>query len=1314
MSTLHYLPIPFESENQFARSREALNRRGAQKRTRLACSMKTLMSFFMAALVALPFGASAAHITSVVDSNGFTNAVFGPNSANPTLTGTFKTGDSVLVALTNNTGSNIFASSYTLPPLGSSVLGSGVTNFAFSDRVVTYCGYGIVKGKARNPANFPKYLNGLDYVITEINNRNDTNGFVYNNGSLTGGFTITVTTDGPGIAYLFVDTRTGVTNSNGQSLSSGFLPPNPLYNLDISAFGGPFTYQPGRWLIDQGWQLVNTGYIPPDFVGTNDCVGISSSTGTPNVDTANVNNYMAVYALKITGSGPQTFTVSNFVSTANNNEYGIAFGPTNPPITVLAGANQTLGLGSNSVTANLHGSVAAVLGTSSPTALWTSSGPAPVTFGSATNPVTTATFTAAGTYTLTLTGNDGVNAPVTSSITVQVNPISQGSLKPLTSPSDIDTNGILKYAINVGGPGGEIVGGATFTADTDNSGVHQNTDGSPGVPGTWVSSQTAGWYPAWNQVNGVTGNNPPVNDTNLAILLRYSRNDSSSPRIGQLDVTPGHTYELQLLFWGGDITHDRRFVLSVGSGTSDTDHGVLNNWEAANIAVSELNETTNPVVYSQILTPTSSKLWIAAYPASTNASFDKNPNVGPIILRDVSPAILPPVVSAGANQSLSLTPSGPVTANLTGSVVDTNLFTGTNISTTELWTSSGPAPVTFGNATSPTTTAKFTAAGTYTLTLTANNGVTPPVSSSVTITVISINFGTLSTVSGPGDLDLTGYFAYAIDVNGSGGETVGGVPFTGDNSNSSGSGNQTQNDSAPGTWAAPGTPGWYPGLNNGGNSAYSLSSDAGLNSILSTGRSDSSSPRISQLNILAGHSYELQILAYGGDPSHDRRFSLSVGMGNGSSGDTALLAWQSNNLAIPELNETANPKVFTYQFTATTNKLWIAAYPAVTSGSFDHNPVINAIMLKDLSPVDHPPIVNAGPSQSMFIGNGVAVIQLAGIVSDDYGATSLWSVDPGAPGSVVFGDPTSPTTTATFTNSGSYTLRLTGNDHTNAPVSSTVTIFINFGTYGDLGPSYLDLTGSFAYAIDLNGPGGETLGGVTFTADNTNSSVSGNVNQNNNAPGSWMSPLTPGWYPSLNNLDNLSHYSFGDPTGLDIVMSTGREDSASPRISQLDIQAGHTYELQILAFGGDIGHPRVFSLSVGMGTNGLSGNNNALLAWQAANLVVADFDETYPKLYTYQFTATTNELWIAAYPDVNAPGGVDPNPVIEAIMLKDLSAPPSLSVTRNVDGTLTITSPDGTLQSADNANGPYTSLSVQTITVDPRTAGPRKFYRALK
>jgi PKD repeat protein len=88
-----------------------------------------------------------------------------------------------------------------------------------------------------------------------------------------------------------------------------------------------------------------------------------------------------------------------------------------------------------------------------------------------------------------------------------------------------------------------------------------------------------------------------------------------------------------------------------------------------------------------------------------------------------------PVVNAGADQTITL----PALANLSGSVSDSGGPLATPLVSWSVV--SGPGSVTFGNASSASTSANFSVAGTYVLRLTASDGQLQS-SDDVTITVL--------------------------------------------------------------------------------------------------------------------------------------------------------------------------------------------------------------------------------------------------------------------------------------------------------------------------------------------------------------------------------------------------------------------------------------------------------------------------------------------------------------------------------------------------------------------------------------------------
>jgi hypothetical protein len=81
-------------------------------------------------------------------------------------------------------------------------------------------------------------------------------------------------------------------------------------------------------------------------------------------------------------------------------------------------------------------------------------------------------------------------------------------------------------------------------------------------------------------------------------------------------------------------------------------------------------------------------------------------------------------------------------------------------------------------------------------------------------------------------------------------------------------------------------------------------------------------------------------------------------------------------------------------------------------------------------PVNTPPVVNAGTDRAVTLPASVALVGMAsddGLPNPPGGLITTWSMVDG-PGTVTFADPAALSTTATFSLSGNYTLRLTAND----------------------------------------------------------------------------------------------------------------------------------------------------------------------------------------------------------------------------------------------------------------------------------------------
>jgi PKD repeat protein len=114
-----------------------------------------------------------------------------------------------------------------------------------------------------------------------------------------------------------------------------------------------------------------------------------------------------------------------------------------------------------------------------------------------------------------------------------------------------------------------------------------------------------------------------------------------------------------------------------------------------------------------------------------------------------------------------------------------------------------------------------------------------------------------------------------------------------------------------------------------------------------------------------------------------------------------------------------------------------------TTGSYDDRDDL-VFALSTTPPVNQPPVVSAGSNQTITFP---ATATLNGTVADDglpnppAAVTVAWSMDSG-PGTVTFVNPAAAVTTATFSVTGPYILRLTANDGA-LSASATVTITVN-------------------------------------------------------------------------------------------------------------------------------------------------------------------------------------------------------------------------------------------------------------------------------
>jgi hypothetical protein len=142
----------------------------------------------------------------------------------------------------------------------------------------------------------------------------------------------------------------------------------------------------------------------------------------------------------------------------------------------------------------------------------------------------------------------------------------------------------------------------------------------------------------------------------------------------------------------------------------------------------------------------------------TTGSYDDRDDLV-FALSTTPPVNQPPVVNAGANQTITL----PAMANLSGTVADDGMPNPPGAVTVAWSKDSGPGTVTFANPAAVATTATFSAAGTYVLRLAANDSALSA-SATVTITVNPapvnqppvVNAGSNQTITLPAAANLSG------------------------------------------------------------------------------------------------------------------------------------------------------------------------------------------------------------------------------------------------------------------------------------------------------------------------------------------------------------------------------------------------------------------------------------------------------------------------------------------------------------------------------------------------------------------------------
>lgn len=329
-------------------------------------------------------------------------------------------------------------------------------------------------------------------------------------------------------------------------------------------------------------------------------------------------------------------------------------------------------------------------------------GPGTVTFANPSTPVTTASFSAAGTYLLRLAADDGAlqsASEVTIRVLQNAAPIvNAGADQTVTLPATLTLQGSV----------------------TD--------DGLPIPPGKVTTSWSSVSGPGTVTFSDASALNTTVAfSTNGTFILRLTANDGALSAADDIAVRVGEN-AAPVVNAGANQTI--LFPASVSLQGTVTDDGlpttpgqIFVGWSMANgpgvVTFSTPGSTNTTATFSLGGT------YVLRLTA-TDGSLQSSADVTVQVLQNTAP-----VVSAGPNQTITL----PASASLQGTATDDGLPASPGQVTVGWSTVSGSGLVTFLNDSVSATTATFSAAGIYILRFSATDGMLQA-SSEVTITVL--------------------------------------------------------------------------------------------------------------------------------------------------------------------------------------------------------------------------------------------------------------------------------------------------------------------------------------------------------------------------------------------------------------------------------------------------------------------------------------------------------------------------------------------------------------------------------------------------
>jgi uncharacterized GH25 family protein len=717
------------------------------------------------------------------------------------------------------------------------------------------------------------------------------------------------------------------------------------------------------------------------------------------------------------------------------------------PPAVNAGQDQAITLPATTV--NLNGSATDPLNDGALSYQWTAtSGPAPVTFGDPSSPVTTATFTQAGIYTLRLSATAGQR---TGSDDVTIN-VSAGCITPpsgLSSWWKAEGNANDSEGLNNG-----TLNGVTFAPGVVGQGFKFSGSSFVSVPDSPTLRPAAITIDTWVRFDSL--DTPGASAAGVQYLY-FKRGNGVFEAYSLLKLRNNGQDNFVFVIGSDPTLNTRASVVSTTAINVGQFYHVTATYDQANIKlyINGVLEASQPVTYAlgyQSGTPLIFGSSEESFNGRLNGVLDEihlfNRALTPTEVAAIRQAnqngiCSPPIVDAGQNQTIALPDN---TADLNGSASNpSNPGATLNYSWSVV---SGPGQVTFGNAAAPATTATFSALGTYVLKLSASNGQSTG-AATVTIRVLpacdAAENGLVSWWRGEGNAsDSFNLNNGTLINNTSFAPAVVGQGFLFNGANSVNIPDSTSTRPAAITLDA-----WVrfdamdtPGAN-----------DTGLQ-YLAFKRGNGPFEAYSLIKLRRNGADNFWFFI-GSDPNVNTRVSVtsttSINVGQFYH-VTGTYDGATVKLYVNGVLEASQPASFAigYQpgkslFFGSTNE----TFDGKLTGVLDEVHLYNrALTATEITAIDQAkesgtcttPIVNAGPNQTIGLPNFTANLNGSAVDPTNPTATLTydWSVVSG-PSTVVFGNPSSAVTTASFGSAGTYVLQLSVNNGTRTG-TGTVTI----------------------------------------------------------------------------------------------------------------------------------------------------------------------------------------------------------------------------------------------------------------------------------